>query len=149
LLQIRAWVDHDREHQDPPGEHRDQEHHDREHQDLPGERLAREAEHRVQAERQRLERRARSQGLDLQLVDQAQPAVVAAERAPQEHLVEAGPEENPVSQREQSVKNLNKGMFLAWAAQWCLVAMEALCCEFVEDLRSKTSQTRSVLILPS
>jgi hypothetical protein len=130
LLQIRAWGDHDQEHQDLPGEHRDQEH------------LARAAEHRVQVERQRSEHRARSQGLDLQLEDQVQPAVVAAERALQEHLVEAAPEENLVSQRERSAKNLNKEMFLAWAAQWCLVAMEALCCEFVVDLRSRTSRTR-------
>jgi hypothetical protein len=150
LLQIRAWGDHDQEHQDLPGEHQDQEHHDQEHQDqehqdLPVEHLAQAAEHRVQVERQRLEHRDRSQGLDLQPEDQAQPAVVAAERALQEHLVEADPEENPVSQKEPSAKNLNKEMFLALVAQWCLVAMEALCCEFVVDLRSRTSQTRLAL----
>jgi hypothetical protein len=154
LLQIRAWGDHDREHQDLPGEHhdqehQDQEHQDQEHQDLPGEHLAQAAEHRVQVERQRLEHRARSQGLDLQLEDRDRPAVVAVERALQEHLVEAVPEENPVSQREQSAKNLNKEMFLAWAAQWCLVATETLCCGFVADLRYRTSQTRLVLTLLS
>jgi hypothetical protein len=149
LLQIRAWGDRDQEHQDLPGEHHDREHQDREHQDLPGEHLAQAAEHRVQVERQRLEHRARSQGLDLQLEDQAQPAVVAVERVLQEHLVEAVPAENPVSQREQSAKNLNKEMFLAWAAPWCLVATETLCCEFVADLRYRTSQTRLVLTLLS
>jgi|TARA_B110000977_G_scaffold161639_1_gene206689 hypothetical protein len=149
LLQIRAWVDHGQGHLDLPGEHLDQEHHGQGHLDLPGEHLAQAAEHRVQVERQRLGRRAKSQGLDLQLEDRDQPAVVAAERAPQEHLVEAVLEENPVSQREQSAKNLNKEMFQAWAAQWCLVAMETLCCEFVADLRSRTSRTRLALTLLS
>jgi hypothetical protein len=100
-------------------------------------------------ERQRLEHRARSQGSDLQPEDRVQPAVVAAERALQEHLVGAVLAENPVSQKEQSAKSLNKEMFPAWAAQWCLVAMEQPCCEFVVDPRSKTSQTRLVLTLLS
>jgi hypothetical protein len=149
LLQIRAWGDQDQEHQDLPGEHHDQERQDQERQDLQAEHLAQVAEHRVQVERQRLEHRARSQGSDLQPEDRVQPAVVAAERALQEHLVEAAPAENPVSQKEQSAKNLNKEMFLAWAAQWCLVATETLCCEFVADLRYRTSQTRLVLTLLS
>ena len=126
-------------------EHLAQEHRDQEHQGLPVEHLAQAAEHRVQVERQRSEHRARSQGLDLQLEDQAQPAVVAAERALQEHLVEADLAESLVSQKEQSAKNLNKEMFPAWAAQWCLAAMEQPCCEFVVDPRSKTSQTRLAL----
>ena len=145
MLQIRAWVDHGQGHLDLPGEHLDQERHGQGHLDLPGEHLAQAAEHRVQVERQRLEHRDRSQGLDLQPEDQAQPAVVAAERALQEHLVEAVPEENLVSQKEQSAKNLNKEMFPAWAAQWCLAAMEQLCCEFVVDPRFRTSQTRLAL----
>jgi len=145
LLQIRAWGDQDQERQDLPGQHHAQEHQDQERQDLPAEHLAQAAEHRVQVERQRSEHRDRSQGLDLQPEDLVQPAVVAAERALQEHLVGAVLAENPVSQKEQSAKNLNKEMFPAWAAQWCLAAMEQPCCEFVVDPRSKTSQTRLAL----
>jgi hypothetical protein len=145
LLQTRAWGDLDQGHQDLPGQHHDQEHHGQVHQDLPAEHLAQAAEHLAQVERQRSVHRDRSQGLDLRPEDQAQPAVVVAERAPQEHLVEAVPEENLVSQKEQSAKNLNKEMFLALVAQWCLVAMEQLCCEFVVDLRFRTSQTRLAL----
>jgi hypothetical protein len=138
LLQIRAWGDQDQERQDLPGQPQDQERQDQERQDL-------QAEHLAQVERQRLEHRARSQGSDLQPEDRVQPAVVAAERALQEHLVGAVLAENPVSQKEQSAKSLNKEMFPAWAAQWCLVAMEQPCCEFVVDPRSKTSQTRLAL----
>jgi len=147
LLQTRAWGDQDQERQDLPGQHQDQERQDlpAEHLAQAAEHLAQAAEHRVQVEPQHSEHRDRSRGLDLQPEDQAQPAVVAAERALQEHLVEAVPEENLVSQKEQSAKNLNKEMFLALVAQWCLVAMEQLCCEFVVDPRSKTSQTRLAL----
>jgi hypothetical protein len=152
LLQTRAWGDLDQGHQDLPGQHHDQEHHGQVHQDLPAEHLAQAAEHlaqaaehRVQVEPQHSEHRDRSRGLDLQPEDQAQPAVVAAERALQEHLAGAVPEENLVSQKEQSAKNLNKEMFPAWAAQWCLAAMEQLCCEFVVDPRFRTSQTRLAL----
>tara|TARA_B110000467_G_scaffold2789_1_gene2337 strand:- start:305 stop:925 length:621 start_codon:yes stop_codon:yes gene_type:complete len=147
LLQTRAWGDQDQERQDLPGQHQDQERQDlpAEHLAQAAEHLAQAAEHRVQVEPQHSEHRDRSRGLDLQPEDRVQPAVVAAERALQEHLVGAVPEENLVSQKEQSAKNLNKEMFPAWAAQWCLAAMEQLCCEFVVDPRFRTSQTRLAL----